>query len=105
MPIYDIFATKESEPALDGEPETEALSSGKDQVFLFSDSPSAFLSALYRRYRLGNLCLVPWSLISRPSQSSDWPQELNFFNHLNRKYWIALKRSGICGVCSLHLTL
>jgi hypothetical protein len=102
MPIYDIFATKESEPALDGDPETEALSSGKDRFFSSLTARVLFFLLFIADIGWGIFAFT-MVLITGPLNLLTG-RKIELLNHLNRKYWIALKRSGICGV-SLFISL
>ena len=100
MPIYDIFATKEAEPAM--EPEAEILSTGKDRFFssltarvlfflLFVGDIFWGIYALSLVLTLGSLNLVTFGRVG-------------ILDRLLQKNWISLKRSGICGV-SLFISL
>ena len=98
MPIYDIFATKESEQA--AETQSTVLSSGKDRFFSSLTARTLFFLLL-----LGDLCWGAYSLLLILMAG---PFHLltgrKLFNSLLRKKWISLKRSGICGV-SLFIAL
>jgi hypothetical protein len=91
MPIYDIFATKESEPALDGDPETEALSSGKDRFFSSLTARVLFFLLFIADIGWGIFAFT-MVLITGPLNLLTG-RKIELLNHLNRKYWIALKRS------------
>jgi hypothetical protein len=95
MPIYDIFETKE-----EAAPESEVLTTKKDRFFSSLTARVLFFILLigdigWALYSLGLLLLVG---------------PLNFLtfgrvgHKICRKRWIALKRSGICGV-SLFIAL
>ncbi len=100
MPIYDIFATKEPERAMDGAP--EAISTGKDRFFSSLTARILFFLLLLADIGWGivSFCMV---LITGPLNLLTG-RRIGLLNKLNRKYWIALKRSGICGV-SLFISL
>ena len=101
MPIYDIFATKEQEQAAEM-PEPEVLSSGKDRFFSSLTARVLFFLLLIGDIFWGiyALCLV---LIAAPLNLLTGGR-VRFLHHLLSKNWIALKRSGICGV-SLFISL
>ena len=100
MPIYDIFATKEPEPTLDGE--SEVLSSGKDRFFSSLTARILFFLLLVADLCWGffAFCMV---LITGPLNLLTG-RKIGLLKRMSRKYWIALKRSGICGV-SLFISL
>ena len=98
MPIYDIFATKESEQA--AETQNTVLSTGNDRFFSSLTARILFFLLLigdfcWGAYSLSMILLVaPFHLLTGRK----------LFNHLLKKKWISLKRSGICGV-SLFIAL
>jgi len=102
MPIYDIFETKEEEPTEQGLPEAEALSSGKDRFF-----SSLTARVLFFLLFVGD---IGWGIFSFLMLLIVGPlnlltgRKVGLLQRLSRKYWIALKRSGICGV-SLFISL
>lgn len=96
MPIYDIFATKEAE----GAPEAEVLATKKDRFFSSLTTRILFFVLLiadifWAIYSLGLVILTaPLMIVSLG----------RFGRGIRRKRWIALKRSGICGI-SLFIAL
>jgi len=102
MPIYDIFATKEPEPAMDPamepgvEQEAELLSSGKDRFF-----SSLTARVLFFLLFLGDICWGIYALslvLLGAVLSLATAGKVALFNRIYHKNWISLKRSGICGV-------
>ncbi len=98
MPIYDIFATKEPEPATvdSGEPEQEILSSGKDRFFSSLTARVLFFllfvgDIFWGLYAL-SLVLIAGVLTLVTAG------KVGVFDRIYQKNWISLKRSGICGV-------
>jgi hypothetical protein len=95
MPIYDIFETKESEAA-----QEEVLKTRKDRFF-----SSLTARILFFLLFLGD---IGWALYSLALLMIVVPFNLLTFgrvgHRLCKKRWIALKRSGICGV-SLFIAL
>ena len=98
MPIYDIFATKEPEPAIadSGEPEQEILSSGKDRFFSSLTARVLFFllfvgDIFWGIYAL-SLVLITGVLTLATAG------KVGVFDRIYQKNWISLKRSGICGV-------
>src|SRR3569832_2036595 len=102
MPIHDIFATKEPESGLDVSPETVALSSGMDRFFSSLTALILFLLLFVADISWGIFAFI-MILITGPLNLLTG-RRLGLLNRLSRKYWIALKRSGICGV-SLFISL
>lgn len=100
MPIYDIFATKESEQTAETEP--QVLANGKDRFF-----SSLTARVLFFLLLVGDLCWAAFSLtlvlITGPLHLITGGK-IGFLDRLFRKKWISLKRSGICGV-SLFISL
>lgn len=96
MPIYDIFETKERESA----PESEILSSKKERFFSSLTARLLFFLLL-----IGD---VAWAFYSLALLLVVFPFHLltggKIGQKLCQKRWIALKRSGICGV-SLFIAL
>jgi len=100
MPIYDIFATKESEQA--AEVESEVLSSGKDRFF-----SSLTARVLFFLLLVGDICWGAYAfclVLFAGSLNLLTGGKVDFLKKIFRKNWISLKRSGICGV-SLFISL
>lgn len=94
MPIYDIFATKEPEPTM--EPEQEILSSGKDRFFSSLTARVLFFLLFVGDIFWGIYALV--LLLTAGSLNLVTAGKVGVLDRLYQKNWIALKRSGICGV-------